>query len=76
MVIHPSQIPIVNEVFSPSEEDISDWRRIVEAMGQAEAAGRGAIRLDGRLIDAAHVATARQQLERAARLGLFDEQGR
>jgi citrate lyase beta subunit len=40
------------------------------AMAAAERAGQGAIRLDGRLVDAAHVKTARQQLERARRLGL------
>jgi citrate lyase subunit beta/citryl-CoA lyase len=71
MAIHPSQLPIINAVFSPSAEEIGEWQRILLAMEQAEAEGRGAIRLDGRLIDAAHVHTARQQLERARRLGLL-----
>jgi citrate lyase subunit beta/citryl-CoA lyase len=70
MAIHPSQVPIVNAVFSPSADEIEEWHRILEAMEEAERQGRGAIRLGGRLVDAAHVHTARQQLERARRLGL------
>ncbi len=70
MTIHPKQVPIVNAVFSPSGEEIGEWRRIIEAMENAAREGQGAIRLDGRLVDAAHVATARQQLERARRLGV------
>ncbi len=70
MTIHPSQLPIVNAVFSPSAEEIAESRRIIDAMATAEREGRGAIRLDGRLVDAAHVKTARQLLERARRLGL------
>ena len=70
MAIHPSQLSIINKVFSPSEEEIAEWHRIIDAMRQAECDGRGTLRLDGRLIDAAHVETARLRLERARRLGL------
>ena len=70
MAIHPSQLPIINAVFSPSDEEIAEWQRILTAMEQAAVEGRGAIRLDGRLIDAAHVQTAERRLERARRLGL------
>lgn len=70
LTIHPSQVPIVNAVFSPSAAEIAEWRRIISAMDEAEHEGRGAIRLDGRLVDAAHAKTARQQLERARRLGV------
>ena len=71
MAIHPSQLAIINSVFSPSSAEIAEWRQIIVAMKEAELEGRGAIRLGGRLIDAAHVYTARQQLERAQRLGLI-----
>lgn len=71
MAIHPKQLAIVNAIFSPSAHEIGEWRRILESMAQAEREGKGAIRLDGRLLDAAHVKTARQQLERARRLGLL-----
>lgn len=70
MTIHPKQVPIVNAIFSPSAEEIDEWRRLLVAMEQAERAGQGAIRFEGRLVDAAHVATARQRLDRARRLGL------
>jgi len=70
MTIHPSQVPIANAVFSPSAEELAEWRRIIDAMAEAERRGEGAIRLDGRLVDAAHAKTARQQLARARRLGL------
>ena len=72
MVIHPSHLAIVNEIFSPAEDEIAEWRRIIEAMQAAEEEGRGAIRLEGRLIDAAHVVTARQGLARARALGVID----
>ena len=71
MAIHPKQLPILNAVFSPSEEEISEWIRILELMTHAERDGKGAIRMDGRLLDAAHVKTARQQLQRAQRLGVL-----
>jgi len=70
MTIHPKQVPVVNAIFSPSAEEIGEWRRLIAAMEQAERAGQGAIRFEGRLVDAAHVATAHQRLERARRLGL------
>ena len=69
MVIHPSHLPIVNAAFTPTPDEIAGWRRIVAAMAEAEDAGSGAIRLDGRLIDVAHVHTARRELARAERLG-------
>jgi citrate lyase subunit beta/citryl-CoA lyase len=70
MTIHPKQIPIVHEIFSPTADELAEWQRILEAMAQAAREGLGAIRLDGRLVDEAHARTARQQLERAKRLGL------
>ena len=51
--IHPSQIALANEVFSPPEAEVARARRIVEALREAEAAGRGAASLDGKMIDAA-----------------------
>lgn len=61
-VIHPSHLEIVNEVFSPSADEIDEARRIVEAMEAAEAEGRGAIAFDGRLVDQVHLAHARKIL--------------
>jgi citrate lyase subunit beta / citryl-CoA lyase len=53
--IHPSQISIANEVFSPTQEEV-DWALETQAAyRQAEAAGTGAIAVDGNLVDAAHM---------------------
>ncbi len=57
--IHPSQIELANEVFSPSESEVTRARRIIEALKQAEAEGRGAAALDGKMIDAASERMAR-----------------
>ncbi|MPZ65833.1 MAG: CoA ester lyase, partial [Pseudonocardiaceae bacterium] len=51
--IHPSQIELANEVFSPPDEEVTKARRIIEALREAEAEGKGAASLDGKMIDAA-----------------------
>ena len=51
--IHPSQVELANEVFSPPEAEVAWARRIVEELRKAEAAGLGAASLDGKMIDAA-----------------------
>lgn len=70
MVIHPTHVPVVNEVFSPSAADVQRWREIVAAMADGLREGRGAIRLHGEVVDEAHVKTAEQGLARAARFGV------
>jgi malyl-CoA/(S)-citramalyl-CoA lyase len=51
--IHPSQVALANEVFSPPEAEVNRARRIIEELRKAEAEGRGAASLDGKMIDAA-----------------------
>ena len=51
--IHPSQVALANEVFSPPEAEITKARRIIEELRKAEAQGKGAASLDGKMIDAA-----------------------
>lgn len=58
-VIHPDQIAIVNEIFSPSEEDYRRSVRILEAYEQARSAGVGSLALDGKMVDAAAIRVAR-----------------
>src|SRR3954468_4648916 len=53
--IHPNQIPVVHEVFSPSAEEVSRARVVVEAYDEATKAGRGAIGKDGKMIDYANI---------------------
>jgi malyl-CoA/(S)-citramalyl-CoA lyase len=56
--IHPSQVALANEVFTPAEKEVTRAHRIIEAMQQAAKEGKGAVSLDGRLIDAASIRMA------------------
>ena len=56
--IHPSQIELANQVFTPSDAEVDRARRILEAMEEAAKEGKGAVSLDGRLIDAASIRMA------------------
>lgn len=49
--IHPAQVDIVNAVFAPGEDELARARRIVESYTQGIAEGRGAVALDGEMID-------------------------
>ncbi|MCH7736318.1 MAG: CoA ester lyase [Chloroflexi bacterium] len=60
--IHPSQLDIINEVFSPSNEETAYARKIVEAWEQAEADGRGSLAMDGRMVDVPVVKRAQNLL--------------
>ncbi len=63
-VIHPSGIPIVNEEFTPTDEEADRARRIVEAYAQAEKEGSGAIKIDGKMIDVPVAVRAERLLAR------------
>jgi malyl-CoA/(S)-citramalyl-CoA lyase len=63
--IHPSQIDLANRVFTPSPAEVAKARRIVEAMAQAAREGKGAVSLDGRLIDLASIRMAEALLAKA-----------
>ena len=56
--IHPRQVPLANEVFTPTAEELAEARRVLEAMERAQAEGKGAASLDGRMIDIASVRQA------------------
>jgi citrate lyase subunit beta/citryl-CoA lyase len=60
--IHPAQIETVNEVFQPTEEETEWAKKVLKAYEEASAAGRGAITLDGHMIDAASIRMARNTL--------------
>jgi malyl-CoA/(S)-citramalyl-CoA lyase len=66
--IHPSQIALANEVFSPSEAEIAKAKRILEAMIQAQKEGRGAVALDGKLIDFASIRQAEVMVKKAEQI--------
>jgi malyl-CoA/(S)-citramalyl-CoA lyase len=66
--IHPSQVTLANQVFSPSDDEVERAGRILEAMEQAAKQGLGAVSLDGRLIDAASIRMAQNLMRKADQL--------
>ena len=68
--IHPSQIDIAVECFTPSPEDVDKARKLAQAYAQAEVQGLGAVSMDGMLVDAASVRIMGNILKRAEILGL------
>ncbi len=61
-LIHPNQIALANAIFAPSEEEVASARAIVAAFEQPEHAGKGAISLNGRMVERLHAEMARRTL--------------
>jgi len=61
-LIHPGQIEACNAIFTPPEEEIAQARRIIAAFEQPENAARGAIRLDGQMVERLHAEMARRTI--------------
>ena len=66
--IHPSQIDLANTLFSPSEAEVTKAKRIIDAMAKAQKEGKGAVALDGRLIDIASIKQAQVMVEKAEQI--------
>ena len=69
--IHPSQIAVVNEVFRPSDAEVSHALRVVEAARESLARGVGAFVVDGRLVDGPFITRAERTVAVARRLGML-----
>lgn len=69
--IHPSQVAIANAVFQPTESEIAQALRVLDASRRAAADGVGAYVVDGSMVDAPFVRRARDVVASAARLGLM-----
>ncbi|MGZ5071560.1 MAG: HpcH/HpaI aldolase/citrate lyase family protein [Usitatibacter sp.] len=69
--IHPSQVPLANAVFRPSDTEIAHSLKVVEAAREAARKGIGAFTVDGRMVDAPFVRRAEAILALAQRLGLI-----
>ncbi|MEG3619967.1 CoA ester lyase [Magnetovibrio sp. PR-2] len=63
--IHPTQVDAANEVYSPSDAEVAKAKAILEAMEQAQKEGKGAVTLDGRLIDIASIKQAEVMVKTA-----------
>ncbi len=68
--IHPSQIEIANEAFSPTREQVDRARKLAAAYADAEAAGLGAVAVDGTMVDIASIRILRNTLKRAELIGI------
>ncbi|WP_159586403.1 HpcH/HpaI aldolase/citrate lyase family protein [Chelativorans xinjiangense] len=67
MAIHPAQVPIINDAFTPSEEAVAHARRIVAALEEAGEAG--VVSIDGEMVDRPHLIRAERILKRARLAG-------
>lgn len=66
--IHPSQIPLANEIFTPSPAEVTRAQRILTAMEEAASKGQGAVTLDGRMLDAASIRQAEVVMAKMSRI--------
>ena len=66
--IHPSQVDLANTLYSPSDKEVDRAKRILAAMEQAQREGRGAVALDGRLIDIASIKQAEVMVKKAEQI--------
>ena len=62
-IIHPSQIEPIHKIFLPSKEDIEWAKKVIAALDKAKKEGKGAIRLDGKMVDAVHYKRAKALLD-------------
>jgi citrate lyase subunit beta/citryl-CoA lyase len=69
-VMHPSHVPIVNRVFTPTTDEIEFYKGLIAAMKDAEKRGIAAVTYKGDMVDEAMVKTAREMLDFAASIGL------
>jgi citrate lyase subunit beta/citryl-CoA lyase len=71
MCIHPAQVPVVNDAFTPDDEAVAWARRVLEAAADADAADVGVFRVDDEMVDAPLVARAEQVRDRARAAGVW-----
>lgn len=69
VAIHPGQLPVIHEVFTPTAEEVAAHQRILAEFDKALAAGSASISVDGRMVDYAVARQARAVLERAGLSG-------
>lgn len=76
MAIHPAQVSVINDAFTPDEERIEWAEKVLAAEERATEEGRGVFSVDGEMIDAPLVAQARDVLERARAAGILNRDNR
>lgn len=73
VAIHPGQVPVINDVFTPSPEVVAYQRKVLAAFEEAEAAGKASIAVDGKMVDYAVARVARTIIDRAEAAGGKDD---
>lgn len=73
LCIHPSQVRVANEVYTPSSEQVEYAKRVAQGWERAQREGHGVFTLDGKMIDAPLVAVQERILARARRAGVFGD---
>ncbi|HAR25071.1 MAG TPA: CoA ester lyase, partial [Bradyrhizobium sp.] len=61
-LIHPSHIDACNAIFTPPEAEVAEARKIIAAFAQPENVSRGAIQLDGRMVERLHAEMAKRTI--------------
>ena len=69
-VVHPRQVDVVNAAFTPGPKEIRFARRVLEAVAEGEKAGKGAVTLDGGMIDKPMELRAQTTLAQARAAGI------
>ena len=69
-LIHPSHVPVVNEVFTPTAEEVAGWQGLVQSMEEQRSKGGAAVTFQGNMVDIAHEDTARAMLAMAKEMGV------
>ena len=72
ITIHPDQIPIVNEAFTPSAGEVEEAEELLAAFRDAEAAGRMVFSFRGQMVDVPHLRRAETIVQRATAAGIRD----
>ncbi|MDF7682744.1 aldolase/citrate lyase family protein [Lactobacillus sp. ESL0679] len=74
-LVNPRQIPMVNDVFNPTKEEIENAKNVQNAIREAKAKGSGVISMNGKMVDKPVVAKANRVIETAKASNLIDEEG-
>jgi citrate lyase subunit beta/citryl-CoA lyase len=70
VLIHPSHVALVNEIYGPSDIDVVYYSAMIEAFAEAERTGAAAVRFRGQHVDLAHVKSAQEYLDWASAVGI------
>ena len=70
LVLHPTQVPVVNKIYTPTADQVAFYKGMIEALEEAKKVGRASVIYDGEHIDIAHVKTAHEILALAEQYSL------